>query len=136
MTSSLRSSSGVRREALGKGEDFLPLASRLSPLACVHTLILMLSPLSHLTIHSFSCDGVKPVRTGSHGPRAPMPPSSAFDKRTRVDFGVVLTAWLSGSNPNLSACTCFFLHGSESNWCMGISHDRVMDCCAPYLKLL
>src|SRR5205807_990290 len=48
----------------------------------------MLSPLSHLSIHSFSCAGVKPVRTGSHGPRAPIPPSSAFWMRMIVDFGV------------------------------------------------
>src|SRR5256885_9471699 len=84
----------------------------------------MLSPLSHLSIHSFSWDGVKPVRTGSHGPRAPIPPSSAFDTRTNVDFGVVFTAWLSGSNPHLIACTCFFLHGRLSNWCIGIRSEE------------
>src|SRR5881392_3813283 len=80
-----------------------------------YTLILTLSPLSHLSIHSFSCDGVNPVRTGSHGPRAPMPPSSAFWMRTNVDFGVVFTAWLSTSNPNFMANTCFFFEGSESS---------------------
>src|SRR6266508_2757588 len=94
----------------------------------------MLSPLSHLSIHSFSCAGVKPVRTGSHGPLAPMPPSSALLTRTNVDFGVVFTAWLSASNPNLIANTCFFLHGRLSNWCIGISQLRVMDCCAVYGK--
>src|SRR5437867_580590 len=64
------------------------------------------------------------------------PPSSALLMRTNVDFGVVLTAWLSGSNPHLIACTCFFLHGRLSNWCIGISQLRVMLCCAPYRKLL
>ena len=45
----------------------------------VYTLILMWSPLSHLIMNSFSWPGVKPVRTGSHGPRAPMPPVPAAD---------------------------------------------------------
>jgi len=58
---------------------------------------LTLSPLSHLSIHSFSCDGVNPVRTGSHGPRAPMPPSSAFWMRTNVDFGVVPSPGTKGN---------------------------------------
>ena len=45
--------------------------------------------------NSFSWPGVKPVRTGSHGPRAPMPPSSALVMRIKHSFGVVLTAWWS-----------------------------------------
>ena len=36
--------------------------------------------------------GVNPVRTGSHGPRPPMPPSSALVIRIRHSFGAVLTA--------------------------------------------
>ena len=38
-------------------------------------------------MNSFSWPGVKPVRTGSQGPRAPMPPSSAFVMRIKHSFG-------------------------------------------------
>src|SRR4029079_12219659 len=60
-----------------------------------YTLILMCSPLSHLIMNSFSWPGVNPVRTGSHGPRAPIPPSSAFVIRIKHSFGTVLIAWWS-----------------------------------------